>query len=231
MWKQQLRPWLPFALAVMGLALTFELRSWSSGGLEPAEAELGSAPGMGVAASPDPEEQRELSPMVAAARRMVQTGRLSQAVMLLNAVITVAPEDVEARYWRGRALAEDGQHSEAITDLAQAVALDPFHVDAHEVLARSLMAERRYEEAMASLDKAVSMHPDAPANWSLRARARMLSNDFPGALFDAGHGCELGDVESCEAVSHIQRRIRWEKQLARKLGGGKDAVASAEEEK
>ncbi len=121
--------------------------------------------------------------------------------------------------WNARYLARDaaarGDPATAASEAGKAAALAPWSPDAAVAHAETLLASagdadgERAEAALGEADRAVALAPTRPGIRVVRARARILSGDLPGAFADAAEAARL------YPRSEDHRRLRDE--IARRL--------------
>ncbi len=104
--------------------------------------------------------EAERAQLAARARAAESEGQLSQARASLDALVALAPTDVEARVWRGRIALAQRDTAFAIADATLALAADETSWEAHALIGRAHLANARYLEATAALDRAVELADD-----------------------------------------------------------------------
>ena len=94
------------------------------------------------------------------ALRLLQTGQLREAVLFLEALLAVDPDDVEVLYNLGMATSDLGRLDEAKRYLHRAVELDPDQVNALVALGVAYQRTRDPQAARRYLEQAVQRDPD-----------------------------------------------------------------------
>lgn len=108
------------------------------------------------------DAQGQLQERLERAVRLLEEGRVAEALVELEAVASQAPDSPVARYQLGRALAVAGRPAEAVVELEEARRLDPDSGPIHFELARVLLQLDRLEESRRALDVAASTRPGYP---------------------------------------------------------------------
>jgi tetratricopeptide (TPR) repeat protein len=98
---------------------------------------------------------------------LLESGRIKQAEQLLNEVIYVEPDFVEA--WNRRAVLyyTIGEYEKALKDCQKVVELNPIHFGAWHGLGLCYAALERYSEAIRAFHKALEIQPYAIINQRL----------------------------------------------------------------
>jgi len=91
---------------------------------------------------------------------LAQTGRLEEAIELLEQTLHRGPHVFETHYNLGGALAAAGRTREAIQQFEQALHLKPDDAEAHNNLANTLLQAGRAAEAVAHYEQALRLKPD-----------------------------------------------------------------------
>jgi len=89
-----------------------------------------------------------------------QAGRLKEAEQLYRQIIQATPDQADAHFNLGVALAQQGQFHQAVESYRQAVVLAPDHEAAHYSLGNALRSLRRFDEAVAAYRQAIRVRPD-----------------------------------------------------------------------
>ena len=103
---------------------------------------------------------------------MLQSGRIAEAVPYLEALVKVAPENVQYLYNLGIAHSELGHYDEAIIRLKRAVALDPSHAHAWTGIGVAYQRMGKRDLALEPMRKAVDADPTD--GYALRNYGAML---------------------------------------------------------
>jgi tetratricopeptide (TPR) repeat protein len=97
------------------------------------------------------------------AHELVRQRSWARAFAVADELCRADPEDAEARYLRGIALAEQGLELPAATDLEEAVRLDDGHAAAHSALGTLYDRQRRPREGLEHHRRASDLDPRNPA--------------------------------------------------------------------
>src|SRR3954467_3342094 len=103
---------------------------------------------------------------MAAARQMLQGGRLAEARALLENIVRQDPRNVEALYHVGSILLQQQQFAEATDWFMRAVVVKPDMPEIHSNLAHAFRSTGRIDEAAAALERAVKLRPNYALAWS-----------------------------------------------------------------
>lgn len=158
-----------------------------------------------------PEEDRPLSPEVAAARDLITASpasaeQLTSALAQLEAALLAKSDDVDAIYWKGRALYATKRFPEALTELSRARTAAPTFLGPARWETTTLLALRRCEDAVPLLSALITAAPDDANAWYNRGACHFAARRFPEALSDAEKACSLGHQLACKTVPRIERR-------------------------
>jgi Flp pilus assembly protein TadD len=91
---------------------------------------------------------------------MLQSGRIKEAVPLLESLDRARPRDIDVLYNLGIAYSELGQFDEAVIRLKQAVHVNPSHVHSWVGIGVAYQRMRQPAQAAEALRKAVALNPD-----------------------------------------------------------------------
>ncbi|MCC7201485.1 MAG: tetratricopeptide repeat protein [Nitrospirae bacterium] len=97
-----------------------------------------------------------------AAARLFQEKRWEEALKELETVLSLAPEDAEARYASGIAYQRLGQFNKAVEAFQKVTDINPAHVNALMQQAGTYDLIGNYEKAMEVFRKVISLNPDSP---------------------------------------------------------------------
>ncbi len=126
---------------------------------------------------------------LAAAGRLRDAGRLSEAEKLYRRILAANPSHIGALQSVGAIAGKRGEHKAAETWMRRALALAPNHAETHNNLGAAIAAQGRVEEALASFERAVALRPE-----------------FPDAYFNIGKAlCAQGRLQ--EAVASLERAL------------------------
>jgi tetratricopeptide (TPR) repeat protein len=117
-------------------------------------------------------------------RHEVENHHIDAALTIVEQRLAKAPEDMEARGWRGRLLAWKGRWPEAETEFK--LVLDKFPNDTEILIALAdvLLWQKEYTEALRALDQARKISPSDPEILSRGARVLTLLGRCPEARFE-----------------------------------------------
>src|ERR1700728_3953835 len=107
-------------------------------------------------------------------RKDVENQHIDAALAIVDQRLAVAPEDLEARGWRGRLLAWKGRWSEGEAEYKLVLDKFPDDTDILTALADVLLWQQNYIEALRTLDDARKISPADPQILSRRARVLAL---------------------------------------------------------
>jgi len=106
---------------------------------------------------------------------------VAEAIEALERATEQAPDDAEAAFWLGQAVALGERMEEAALHLTRATALDPAHGPARKALGVALGELGREDEARAQLEAAIELLPDDADAWARYGFQLELSGDVSGA--------------------------------------------------
>lgn len=155
-----------------------------------------------AAAGQDPE------PLLRAARRQLDAGKLAGALETLSRAVAAAPDDAEVYAVLGQALVRTQPASNALAAFRHALSLDPDDAEARCQLGLRLQALGRRREAVAAWRDLVARHPDhGPAHRRLAALLYLLG-DEDGARRELAEAETLGELGPAQLPSLLagQRR-------------------------
>jgi tetratricopeptide (TPR) repeat protein len=138
--------------------------------------------------------------------------------------VQATPNDADAHFYLGLALAQEGKANEAIAAFGEAIRLQPEHAKAHQSLALTLKTQNRLDEAIAAYRRYLELEP-SDAN-SLADLGAMLgrkgetdeaialfrkalvvdANNFPAHVNMATALTSQGKVD--EAIEHMRAAVR-----------------------
>jgi Flp pilus assembly protein TadD len=94
-------------------------------------------------------------------KKLVEQGKLTEAIKELRRVIKIKPREAEAHYLLAVPLEGKEQFEAAIAEYRDAIALSPFAADAHHNLGVILADQGKLEEAIEHYRKAIRLKTDA----------------------------------------------------------------------
>ncbi|RDH88221.1 MAG: hypothetical protein DIZ78_02235 [endosymbiont of Escarpia spicata] len=89
-----------------------------------------------------------------------QQGRLTEAQLIYERILDLAPEYAEAHHFLGLVKVQSGDAEGAEENLRQAIRLDPAYVAAHNNLGNFLQEQGRLDEAETEYRQAISLNPE-----------------------------------------------------------------------
>jgi len=137
-----------------------------------------------------------ISTLVNLAATRLKLARPREALEVADQILAVEPENVDAWFHRGNALAALGRQPEALVSYEQLLALDARHSAAWFLRGQTLQMLGRVGEALAAYERAVAIDPGLALAWSARGGLLREMNrlDEAGEAFKQAiaHG---GDAE------------------------------------
>lgn len=94
--------------------------------------------------------------------RLFQEKRYGEALKELEIVLSLNPQDADARFAAGLAYQRLGRLNEAIETFKKVIEIDPGRIDAYFQIAVTYDAQAAYEEAIEAYKKVISLAPDSP---------------------------------------------------------------------
>lgn len=117
-------------------------------------------------------------------RLAYREGDWDEVIRVLNDVIQVDPEAVEAYYYIGEANRFKGDHTAAIAAYQSALGLDPEFGPAYVGMARAQLGNNANADVLPLLDSAIRLDPNFGEAYLERAKVKLRENDVSGALAD-----------------------------------------------
>lgn len=111
----------------------------------------------------NPADPNTLDITYALALALQRSGKISESIPLLRAVLTGQPDNPDAMINLGMALSQTQKTTEALPVLQRAVALSPNNVVAHQDLAAAFVQLNQFADAIRELRAALVLAPDLPA--------------------------------------------------------------------
>src|SRR5512138_3544303 len=100
--------------------------------------------------------------LIVKAINAIDQGQLSEAAVLLNSALAMAPNDADVLNLLGVVRAKQNRPTEAERLFRRALASSPSHLGAHINLSELLLSTNRPEQAMPILLRAHKLAPDRP---------------------------------------------------------------------
>lgn len=119
----------------------------------------------------------------------------NDALMDVEKLIELTPEDETVYLLRGRCHEMTGDTETAIDDYRQAMDLNPFNEEAYLMTGRLLMTKGKFDEAIALFDEAIEHNENFIKAYLTRAYAKKQTGDHEGALADEEIAKELNPDE------------------------------------
>lgn len=126
------------------------------------------------------------------AMSLINAGRVQEAVEVLDGLVSVAPDDVEAWFLLGAANGSLGRLDAAIRCCRRVVALDPTHSDAHYNLAQACMHQGYLREAVAAYRDVMRLSPTHAVALNNLGYALQHLGKFEEAVECHGRALQLG---------------------------------------
>jgi predicted Zn-dependent protease len=130
------------------------------------------------------------------------SGKVSDALVQIDALIKAAPNDPYFWELKGQALLETSKPAQAVDPLRKAVALAPNANLIKVLLGRALVAvggKANANEAVRLLSAAVANYPDLPGGYHALARAYAMIDNVPMAQLATAQGLFIeGDVKGAQ---------------------------------
>lgn len=148
------------------------------------------------APSPEPQSARpgknneDLARQIAHANELLAQSKTAEATEVLNAAVKAYPDDEDAHYNLGVALARQGRFDESLRQYEEAVRIFPNYVEAHNNMGNVLMRLGRTQDAITQYETAVKLLPDYAS----------ALNNLGTALQRAGR--------TNEALQHFQQAVK-----------------------
>ena len=178
-----------------------------------------------------PEADRPLSESVQAARALVEKGEEEssrQAIADLQAWLVEHPEDVDARYWCGRAHMSLFEKEAAIEHFTKAVEGEDTYILPHRWLALALMQRRELDKAAPHIARAVELAPEEGDVYVDRVFWALRTKKLDTVVSDLEKVCLLGETDLCDTIpaarALVERRNTADTRRGKKgksLGGKK----------
>ena len=119
-----------------------------------------------------------------AANAWILASQWTEAKRVLDAALTLAPDDANLLVDRARVAAADGDYTAALTDLDRALAINPEDDDAYAFKASALRRISRMEDALTAAASALALNPENPSARLERGLIRQALDDIAGARDD-----------------------------------------------
>jgi tetratricopeptide (TPR) repeat protein len=129
---------------------------------------------------------------------LARRGRYAEAIVELEPVAEIRPDDYDTRYLLGRCYLGANRPREAYDHLSAAVRLDPQRAGAHVALAGLLERGRRFAEALPHYRRAGELRPDDAAVQLEVGSALARMQQYPEAVVALRSAVEL-DGSNAEA--------------------------------
>jgi tetratricopeptide (TPR) repeat protein len=170
----------------------------------------------------DPES--EVSDLTNKGNERVSQGRIEEGIALLEQALKLNPDDEEAHFNLGYALARKGDLAGAVERYKKALELLPDYVEAHNNLGNVYRRMERYGEAIEQFNAALKLMPENASTLNNLGRAlgeqgktaEAITNfmeavkadpDFPEARFNLANSL-LAQGRVIEATAHLDELVR-----------------------
>jgi predicted Zn-dependent protease len=131
-----------------------------------------------------------------------RSGKVSDALVQIDALIKAAPNDPYFWELKGQALLETSKAAQAVDPLRKAVALAPNANLIKVLLGQALVAvggKANANEAVRLLSAAVANYPDLPGGYHALARAYAMTDNVPMAQLATAQGLFIeGDIKGAQ---------------------------------
>ncbi len=135
-------------------------------------------------------------------RALQDAGSYEESIEPLRAVLSSAPDDAEANYRLGLALARTGRSNQALWPLRKAADSGEFGKDAGTLLATTLLDLENLEEAIRAANRVLESDPSNLTALTTRAKANLAGHFADDALADAER---VLDLDPKNVVGHVAR--------------------------
>jgi tetratricopeptide (TPR) repeat protein len=122
---------------------------------------------------------------------IMQQGRFSDAIGMLDTLLSISPMDADAFNKRGFARQQTGDLIGAIGNFSRAILLQPQFVEAWNNRGNALWRQGRLEQALADFDKAISLRPGYAIAHAGKATTLLAMNQLDAARQSAQKSIEL----------------------------------------
>ena len=145
-------------------------------------------------------------------RALLADGKPDQALGVADGRLAQAPDDLEARGWRARALVRLGRIPQAEAEYRKVLSAAPDDTDILYGLGDALARQQRFEEALAPLERARQLSPSRGDVEALRGRVlRALGRrDEARAAFREAARLEPGSTEAKAGLTSLEEEPRHE---------------------
>lgn len=119
------------------------------------------------------------------ALKHLQSGNLTQAEVLLNEILSISPDNVNALHFLGIICYEMKNYDKAIGFIEKAVELNPAYADAYNNLGLALQEKGRINEAIMCYQKALDLRPDFKSAYNNLSNLLIDTGYFQKAVADS----------------------------------------------
>jgi tetratricopeptide (TPR) repeat protein len=137
------------------------------------------------------EDKKVIDSLLGKAAPAFYTKDFEKALTIINSVLTLYPNNIEALTSEGTALSMLGRHEEALQTLDKAIELDPESSGAWTNKGSILLKLDRPEEALEALDKALELDPEFAVAWQNKGAALIRLDRHEEALQAYDEALEL----------------------------------------
>jgi YaiO family outer membrane protein len=167
--------------------------------------------------NPPPEGETRLS-LFDHAHELAHAGDHEAALTAYDSLLAWVPDDPEGRLGRGRVLAWMGKYPLAEKDILFVTTNHPTNADAWSAQADLYRWWQKPEKSLHACNAWLALEPDNPDVYITRARAYMLSREFPNARSDLQTALKMGgDRETINRLlvqlDRVPPATKWEAAL------------------
>ena len=134
-------------------------------------------------------------------------GHNSEALDILNEVITNHPDNAEAYYYRGYVNEKLKRNIEALSDFEKVVELDPDNFDSYVHIDWHYALERDWQTIVTYWNKYIERNPDDDKAYLERGGTYFRSGKLNLAMQDAKRSCDLGNTEGCKRYDQVKTAV------------------------
>ncbi len=136
----------------------------------------------GATGVPPATENAPLDDRLVEASRMAAEGDVEGALAIFRQVVEERPQDAQAHFRLGLALAESGDDEAAVLSLGKAVEIDPQITDAYLALGNSYLRMEDRRSAFLAFNEAAKVAPENASTWFNLGSLYYLGGSFEPAI-------------------------------------------------
>jgi tetratricopeptide (TPR) repeat protein len=126
----------------------------------------------GLGRNTEQSRQQQCQQLLQQARQLVQVPNLQQAYQVVETILQINPQFVEALILKGQILGTTGQFQEALTTVKQVVQVDPNNALGWSMAAALLTNTGQLQEGMSAADRSLSLDPTNSETLSIKETIR-----------------------------------------------------------